>query len=427
MNDQAVSQPGTVTLEPPSTVLNPQTVPVTSGGGVPSVSDAAGDEGSVESVLETELARLKSEDKTDSVKAEEKDKADEKDADKGEKADKAKEAKADDRAKDDKARQRNEDGKFAKADKGQEIPKDANGEKGAPEKAATERSAPDDRQSEGRKHAEPPARFLPEARTKWANTPNEVKAEVHRVAKEYETEIERVRPVVERYSQLREFDDLARSNGRDLRESLTKLNEVENTLQRNIIGGLNEVLREVGPRKADGSPLSIYEVAQFIVQQSPEQLARLSQTAQQQQAPQQNPHSEEMQQLRHEVQALRAEQTIVPAVQKFAGSHTDFEALSPQIHSILESGVIEKMYGTGLSLEQRLSEAYRMAGGSIPSSQSDPEAKLGHSDASPRPVNLDAGKKSIRGAPSDGADTETEEADTDLTTLLRKELRRMSA
>lgn len=426
MNDQAVTQPGTVALEPPSTVLNPQTVPVTSGGGAPSVSDVPGDDGSVESVLEAELARLKSEDKPEPAKAEAKPEAKEDDK----KPEPAKESKADDKkdAKEEKpARQRGDDGKFAKTEKPEQD--EVKADKGVPEKAATERG-PDDRQSEGRKHTEPPARFLPEARTKWANTPNEVKAEVHRVAKEYESEIAQSRPVIERYNQLREFDDLARSNGRDLRESLIKINEIENSLQRNPIGALNEILREVGPRKADGSPLSIYEVVNFIQQQTPEQLARLTQSAptQQMQSHQQpGARDPEYDRLLQENQALKAERTIVPTVQAFASSRPDFETLAPQIEAIFASGVIENIYGPGLSLEQKLSEAYRMAGGSVSPSQSEPEVSSAHSEASPRPVNLDAGKKSIRGAPSDGADTEVEEPDSDLATMLRKELRRMSA
>ena len=49
-------------------------------------------------------------------------------------------------------------------------------EQGAPDKAAAGQGGDEVRPSEGRKHVDPPARFLPEARAKWANTPNEIKA-----------------------------------------------------------------------------------------------------------------------------------------------------------------------------------------------------------------------------------------------------------
>lgn len=294
------------------------------------------------------------------------------------------------------AKARAEDGKFAKAEKADAQP-EAKAEKSAPEKAA-EPAVPERRQSEGR-HPEPPARFLPEARSKWANVPNEVKAEFHRVSQEMETENQQFRSSHERYSQLKDFDDLARSNGRDLRESLTKINEVENAMRQNPIAGLDAVLREIGPRKQDGSPLSIMDVAEYLTQ-NPQAYRPQMQTAPQAQQPQSN---QEIEALKAEVQNLRAEQTVVPVIQRFADAHPDFDAMSGRVTEILTSGVIEKLYGNGLSLDQKLSEAYRMAGGQGSSSRSDTETETTHSEAerSARPVDLD-GQKSIKGAPTAG-------------------------
>ncbi|WP_340109423.1 hypothetical protein [Pikeienuella sp. HZG-20] len=67
----------------------------------------------------------------------------------------------------------------------------------------------------------------------------------------------------------------------------------------------------------------------------------------------------------------------------------------------LQSGVIEQIYGSNLSPEQRLSEAYRMTGGRPPSqsaSEADPEPVA---PPMPRPVDPDGGK-SISGAPTSG-------------------------
>lgn len=294
---------------------------------------------------------------------------------------------------------RAEDGKFAKVEKVESQP-EAKAEKGAPEKAA-EQAAPERRQSEGR-HPEPPARFLPEARAKWANVPNEVKAEFHRVSQEMERESQQFRSSHERYSQLKDFDDLARSNGRDLRESLTKVNEVENALRQNPIFGLDAVLREIGPRKADGSPLTIMEVAQYLTQ-NPTAYHPWAQTAPHVSASAPVQATGEIEALKAEVLSLRAEQSIVPVIQKFAEDKPDFDALQKQIEKILSSGIIEKLHGSGLSLEQKLSEAYRMAGGRGPSSRPDTETATAHSEADTqaRPVDLD-GQKSIKGAPTAG-------------------------
>lgn len=422
MENTAAEQPGTTPLTPPSTVIDPGTTRTASGGGQPALREPA-EKQSIESVLDAELSRLKDEDaKTEAkgqkaadakAKAEEAKAADkDKEPDKAEKPE-AKELKAE--------KARDETGKFAKAEKNEDQPEKA--DKGAPEKAAAERSAPEDnRQSEGRKYAEPPARFLPEARTKWANVPNEVKAEFHRVSQEMENEITQSKEARDRYESLRQFDEIAKSNGRDLKDSLAKVVQVEQQIARNPIAGLDAILREIGPRKQDGSPLTLMEVAQHIVQnpQSYHQAATALPT--QQSTQQVNP---EIEALKAEAQSLRAEQTVVPIIREFSQSHPDFDALSPQIEQILTSGVIEKLYGNGLAPEQKLAEAYRMAGGEP--SRSDPAPVSDHSNAEKTVPSKDAGTKSIRGAPGNGADTAVEEATSDLTELLRKEYRRMSA
>ncbi len=139
---------------------------------------------------------------------------------------------------------------------------------GAADAAETDdAAAKDGEQKEGKsRHPDAPANFLPRAKELWRNTPNEVKAEVNRVL----SEAEKATEAYKRYDDLREFDELAKSNGRDLRESLMKLNHIENTMQQNPIAALNAILAEVGPRKADGQPINIMEVAQFLSQQGPQ-------------------------------------------------------------------------------------------------------------------------------------------------------------
>ena len=112
-------------------------------------------------------------------------------------------------------------------------------------------------------------------------------------------------------------------------------------------------------------------------------------------------------------------------VNSFAQSHPDFEQLAPQIKAILESKVIDGIYGSGLSYEQKLSEAYRMAGGRASMQQMPEDTGEIHSEVAARPVNPDAGKKSVRGAPSNGADIATDDRETDMDEFFRKELRKL--
>ena len=333
-------------------------------------------------------------------------------AEKGEKPDKAAAAKDGEKVEakpDDKAvKQRGEDGKFAKADKGEEAQTD---DKSAPEKAAAGQGGDDARQSEGRKHAEPPARFLPEAATKWANVPNEVKAEFHRVSQEMESEITKHKQASERYEQFRKYDEAARQNGRDFAtDSIPKVIQFETTMRQNPLAALEFALREAGPRKADGSPLSLYEVAQHIAKMTPEQYQNTMRGAQQQPQRQngaQQQTSPEMQAVMEELQSIKSELASTktrPVIDAFKAQRPDFDAVEPKMVEILESKVIDKIYGTGLTPEQKLAEAYRMAGGQHSPSHSAQQAAPTNPQAeTPARPEIDPdGQKSIKGAPSSG-------------------------
>lgn len=280
------------------------------------------------------------------------------------------------------------------------------------------------RENEKRRYAVVAERFTPEARAKWDNVPHPVKAELFRLSQERDTEIQRYRQSHERYEQFRQFDEIARTNGRDLRQSLEKVVAVERALAANPISGLDMILREVGPRRPDGQPLSLYEVAQHIVSKGPQAYQQMAAQPMMQQ-PQQRQPDPEIAALRQELAAMKTEQTVVPVVNSFAQTHPDFEQLAPQIKAILESKVIDGIYGSGLSYEQKLSEAYRMAGGRASMQQMPEDTGEIHSEVAARPVNPDAGKKSVRGAPSNGADIATDDRETDMDEFFRKELRKL--
>ncbi len=357
---------------------------------------------SVGDTLRSELSRVREEEAKEQAKAE---------------ADKAAKPEDDGKAKPEEGKQgkpdkvRAEDGKFAKKD---EEPADK-ADKGEPAKVAAERSAPEDnRQSEGRKYAEPPARFLPEARTKWANVPNEVKAEVHRINEEVEREIGAYKQSHEAYEAVREFDEMAKKANTTLRTALEQYTGIENLLRSNPAAGLARILHNIG--------LTPQQYAEHVIKNP--QVHQVQPASRP--APQQGPAPEvrELQEQIQEMKTQMASASVKPVIETFAASHPDYHSLEPKIVEILRSGVIENLYGTGLSPEQKLSEAYRMAGGSSPS-RSEPEAAPAPAGASPaRPVDPD-GQRSIRGAPSGGHDPQDDVPETDIKALLRKELRKV--
>lgn len=325
---------------------------------------------------------------------------------------------------------RAEDGKFAKAVTGVD-PVKVEADKSAAEKPATERAETDDkRSSEGRKYVEPPARFLPEARTKWANVPNEVKAEMHRVSQEYEHREQQTRSTVERYETIRQFDEQARANGRDLKDSLNKMVQIEQALARSPVMGLEMILREIGPRKADGSPMSLHDIATQVARLSPQQYAQNMGMHQQQAQPRQqqaDPKVAQLEQTVASLQSMMVQQQANPIIQSFAAAHPDYYALEQSIADVLKSGIIDRIHGTGLTPEQKLAQAYRIAGGQGPSSHAsaDSQAPIPVLPKD-RPVDP-AGQKSITGALNSRGDDpdDTDDAETDdIRTMLRKGIRR---
>lgn len=295
----------------------------------------------------------------------------------------------------------------AKADEGKPAkPVEAKAETSAAEKPASERDEPEPRQSESRKYAEPPARFLPDARTKWANVPNEIKSEFHRVSEEYEREVSEHRQFRE---ELREYEDLSKQHGVTIKDTMARYVTADRALNQNFGQGVAQLSQQYGknPAQAIAEVISGFGITpqQYIqaVQQNPQLAMAPRSMPQQQQAPQ--PVQQQQINPQQIKEQIRAEMSAETAVSSFASAHPDFGSLSGQIKGILDSGVVDKLYGTGLTLEQKLAEAYRMAGGS-PSIQQ-PAQSAAHSESDARPVNLDAGTKSIRGAPAAGNDTQT--------------------
>lgn len=423
MNNETVAQPGTVSL---STSVEPGTVPQgASGGGTPSLTQPKEEPQkgpSIREALESESKRLKDED----AKAAEQAKG--KDADKGPDADKKADPKAEKPA--DKT-QAKADAKPAdqQADKNKEPAKAAQGE---PDKAAGgQEGAEKSRQSEGQKHSEAPARFLPAAREKWANVPAEVKADFHRITQEQDAEVQRYKAASDEYETVREFSEQAKRSGTDLKTALTRFTGLENMMRERPLAGLHEVIRNMNIRTQDGHTLTFYDIARHVARMEPEAYASIVGApgpAQQGGQPRQDSQqSQEVAALRDEILMMKAEAVIGPVIEAFKKDHPDYAEREQQIAAILRSGVIDQIYGSGLSPEERLAEAYRMAGGNPPSRSGAAAAPANSVPVNDRPVDPD-GQKSIKGAPNDGEDPpEPPGQNKDIRKLLRDELRKMSA
>lgn len=261
--------------------------------------------------------------------------------------------------------------------------------------------APKERKAKVEKDADPrhvnaPANFLPRAKEEWRNVPHAVRGEVYRAISEAEQVKQELTAKTERYERIRDFDELAQSNGRDLRDSLMRVHEIENELQRNPVAGLNRILMEAGPRKADGQPYSLFEVATAIVQQGQQGYQRM--VAQQPQQQQQQPNPE-VEMLRQQIQQMQLQQVEANIIEPFKRENPRYEELRGAIEQILKSGMVP----SSLDPLDRLGAAYDMAVRLNPSADIEPDEDDEEPAKESRSRSVGA-SRSIKGSPPSGGD-----------------------
>jgi hypothetical protein len=280
-------------------------------------------------------------------------------------------------AKDDKKpAERGPDGKFAGKEKPSEEGEAAKGEAkdgdGGTTVKGDEQPPKADAKPEAKAngHIEPPAKFLPDAKETWRNTPRPVQRDVENMAREHEAEVTRYREAAERYEPLRQFDDIVRQNGRaGLHETLAEVSQLEDLMASNPLAGLNQILLRAGPRKADGQPVSLFEVAQHIVsmgQQGYQQA--VSRQPQQQQPQNDNP---EVAQLKQQMAQMQQQHLAATVIEPFKRDHPRYDELQDAIASFLKSDMIPRT----LSPSDRLAAAYDMAERINPPSNAAPQDK----------------------------------------------------
>lgn len=231
--------------------------------------------------------------------------------------------------------------------------------------------------SEGRKpHHEPPARFLEHGKRDWATTPETVQEEVHRMQRELEDGHKKYKESAERYEKVREWDDLARNNGREgVHESLKQVAEIEDAFARNPIEGLKRVTDHFG--------INLQAVAAHIMGQNP--------NVQVQQA-----HSR-IQELEAKIQQMEMAAKAPDIVAEFAASHERFDELSDVIATLLKTGTakdLDSAYELASVLKAPASNAAQTSQPLKPAESVPAQTQA--------PAFNPAGAKSVSGAPTGG-------------------------
>lgn len=388
-----------------STTLDPSATPGVSGGGAPQT-------------LETEEEPKKEPASLRDVIAEETKKDSEAKEKPADDADASKGADGDEDGKTE-----GEEGKGAKDDaKPEEKAKADSDEDVKPSKERAEDGkfkAKEAKEADRSNDYQPPKNFLPDSREKWTNVPRPVQRDIDNMAREHEAQVTQLRQSTERYEALKPFDDHARSNGRDLQESLQKLAQIEDLMQANPYAGLNAVLQEIGPRKPDGSTPTLFEVAQFITQQGPEKWQQIvgARPRASNDQPQANP---EVETLKQQIAELQTQQTATSIIEPFKAAHPRYEELKGDIALFLKSGRIP----ASLSPSDRLAAAYDMAERLNPPSNVDKPAPTTSPDADGRADENLSGTKSIKSAPGSSSPDLAPQRGGSTADILRDEMRR---
>jgi hypothetical protein len=397
-----------------STSLDPNTAPDSSGAGQPRTLESdepAKDEKA--SLRDTIASAVKDADKKPEADKKEAD-ADKKPDEDGDKA---------------KGKAEPEKGKDEGKAKPDAAKKDAEADVKA-EKADAEPAKADDKQADAKSdkptgHIDPPKSFLPDAKETWRNTPRAVQRDINDTITRHQQEVERYRESHQRYEPLRQYDEIARRNGRQngLQDTLQEVAQLEDMMGKNPVAALNSILNKAGPRKPDGTPYSLFEVANAIVKGGERGYHNMvSQASQQQQA---NNDNSRVAQLEKQIQDLKAGQEIdkieVTVIAPFKAAHPRYEELQQDIAFFLKSGKIPP----SLSLQDRLAAAYDMAVRVNPASHIEPADKSDGPDPGSRVDPQDSsGSKSIKSAPGSVSQDIEPDRGGSIQDVLRAELRR---
>jgi hypothetical protein len=254
---------------------------------------------------------------------------------------------------------------------------------------------------------EAPKRFSPDAVAEWERTPDAVKAEVHRAQRELEGGLEKYRASHDRYEQLRTYDETARSNGHDLKQSLDKVVAIEEAFARNPVEGFQRICDHFG--------LNVRQLAAHIAGMKPEDV----------QVQQEGTISElkrELASLKQQIggvtQNIQNQQVAATSkeVEAFARDNPRFFDLQDDIKFFLTSEKVDKT----LSPIERLSEAYKLADRLNPAPASTSKPAPAQEQTQDLTAQTRKGQKSISGAPSSGSDPAPRQASTSVKESLKR-------
>jgi hypothetical protein len=241
--------------------------------------------------------------------------------------------------------------------------------------------------------------------------------EFERVMKETETEVSRYREAQTFREELREYEEMAKTHGTTVKQSLDNYVAIERKFSEDPAQGFRQLMSnlQMTPPQAISHILRAYGVTPqqlaSHMQQAPNEYTALAQPRQaqqmsqpQQQASQADPR---VQQLEERLIAMEQEKVTQSVILPFAKDYPEYYQHEGQIAEVLKSGIIERIHGNGLSPRDKLEAAlFMVAPNTRRSGQSDPSYTVQNGQTNDETPAVDLrGTKSVKGAPNPGTDT----------------------
>lgn len=242
-----------------------------------------------------------------------------------------------------------------------------------------------------------PTRFSADAKGAWEQTPEPVRAEAHRMLREFEQGFEKHRQSAQQWDDLKDFHELATKNNTTVKQVLSNYVGLVSLARQQPIVALERIVGNLGLKRADGSPVTLRDIAGFVLNQKPDEVAtrqdgiistlnqKIAQLEKQLSGVTNHLDRQNTDAVDRELAAFAAEP-----------GHERLEELAVDMNMFMVSGKAKT-----------LSEAYELAErlNPAPARASNPEpltpAKQPDPDEDPQKVNK--GQLSVRGAPSSGS------------------------
>jgi hypothetical protein len=191
--------------------------------------------------------------------------------------------------------------------------------------------------------AEPPGRIAEHARRDWADTPETVRGEVHRMNHEFGKAVQYYRGAAEAFQPIARYHQMAQEHGTTLEHALGNYTSMEQKLRQDVIGGLDVIVNNLGLKDPQtGQRLGLRDIAYHVLSQSPEQLKQVQQgNAQHAASHQIGALHQEIQGLKSTLQQWQTAQQFTQtrsAVDQFADQHPRFDELGELIENELKLG-----------------------------------------------------------------------------------------